>query len=148
MSFLSRLFGKTNKKETEQPAEIVKQEFVEEVTNFVEDTSCSSDLGQVNEIDSFITEDNFEGYTIERNVHPSRFDPDAHPSCFPISYLFKKEGQPVLAVLFMGTNQYRSMIARGTYKILKDKGIFFIRFFKSYENNKDYVIDRIKSYLA
>lgn len=97
--------------------------------------------------DSLITEGNFPGYKIERNVHAKVFDPSAHPCCMPITYLFSKNGKPVLAILLMNTNQYRSMIARGTYKVLNDSKIHFIRFFRSYDNEKSYVINRIKENL-
>jgi hypothetical protein len=80
-------------------------------------------------------------------VHPNRFDSSAHPSCMPISYLFSRDGKPTLAILFLKTNQYRAMIARGTYEILDKNNVCYIRFFKSYKNEKDYVINRIHSYL-
>ncbi len=94
-----------------------------------------------------ITEENFPGYTIERSVSPSVFDSSAHPSCFPISYLFKKDGRNVLAVLIIKDNQYRAMIAVGTYQILDDNNIPYIRFFKGWQNEKNYVLNRIKENL-
>lgn len=96
---------------------------------------------------SIITHENFPGYSIAANVHAKSFDASAHPSCYPISYLFSNGSQPVLAVLVMNKNQYRSMIARGTYKVLEDKGIRYIRFFKGMENERGYVINRIKENL-
>lgn len=89
----------------------------------------------------------FPGYTIERNVHPSVFDVTAHPKCYPISYLFKKDGYPVLAVLVMNQNQYRAMITKGTYDILDRQGIKYIRFYKGMENKESYVISRINENL-
>ncbi len=94
-----------------------------------------------------ITEANFPEYTIERSVSPSVFDSSAHPSCFPISYLFKKDGRNVLAVLIMKDNQYRAMIAVGTYQILDEQNIPYIRFFKGWQNEKDYVLNRIRENL-
>ena len=96
---------------------------------------------------SLITEANFPGYSITSNVHAKTLDASAHPGCYPISYLFSNGSQPVLAVLVMNKNQYRSMIARGTYKVLEDKGIPYIRFFKGMENESGYVINRIKENL-
>ncbi len=96
---------------------------------------------------SLITEANFPGYTITSRVHAKSFDASAHPSCYPISYLFSNGSQPVLAVLVMNKNQYRSMIARGTYKVLEDNGIPYIRFFKGMENESGYVINRIRNNL-
>ena len=96
---------------------------------------------------SLITEVNFPGYSISTNIHPRQLDASAHPSCYPISYLFSNGSQPVLAVLVMNKNQYRSMIAKGTYKVLDDNGIPYIRFFKGLENERGYVMDRIKNSL-
>lgn len=94
-----------------------------------------------------ITAENFPDYAIERNVHPSVFDASAHPSCYPISYLFKKDGEPVLAVLVMNSNQYRAMTAKGTYQVLENNGIKYIRFFKGMKNEKSYVLGRIRENL-
>ena len=94
-----------------------------------------------------ITESEFPGYTIERNVHPSVFDSSAHPKCFPISYLFRLNGEPKLAVFVMQTNQYKAMIAQGSYDILCDNNIHYIRFFKGMKNEKSYVLNRIRENL-
>lgn len=96
---------------------------------------------------NIITQDKFPDYTIEKSVHPEVFDSTAHPKCYPISYLFKKDGEPVLAVLIMKTNQYRAMIAVGTYEILDNNNIKYIRFFKGMKNEESYVINRIKENL-
>lgn len=96
---------------------------------------------------SLVTEANFPGYSISTNVYAKNFDATAHPSCYPISYLLSNGSQPVLAVLVMNKNQYRSMIAKGTYKVLDDNGIPYIRFFKGMENESGYVINRIKENL-
>ena len=94
-----------------------------------------------------ITESNFEGYEIERNVSLSRFDSSAHASCFPVSYLFKKNGENALAVFVMNDSQYRSMSARGSYEILENNNIPYIRFFKGWQNEENYVLNRIKDNL-
>lgn len=96
---------------------------------------------------ALITKENFPEYEIEGNIHPKIFDQNAHPSCYPISYLFKKDGVPVLAVLVMQTNQYKAMISLGTYKILEDNNIPYLRFFKGMLNEENYVINRIKEAL-
>ena len=96
---------------------------------------------------SLIVPENFPGYTITANVHARNFDPCAHPSCYPISYLLANASGPVLAVLVMNTNQYRSMIAKGTYSVLNANGIPYIRFFRSMENERSYVLNRIRENL-
>ncbi len=94
-----------------------------------------------------ITDDKFPGYTIERSVNASTFDSSAHPRCYPITYLFRKDGAPVLAVLVMNRNQSRAMISVGTYAVLDDNRIPYIRFYKGMENREDYVIGRIRDNL-
>lgn len=96
---------------------------------------------------ALITGLNFPGCTIAKGVHAKTLDSGAHPSCYPISYLFSKGGCPVLAVFVMNTNQYRSMVAKGTYQVLEAKGIKYIRFFKGMENKREYVLDRIRENL-
>ncbi len=97
--------------------------------------------------EQLLSEENFVGFTVERNVHVSRYDKNAHPACFPVSFLFSKASKPVLAVYLMKPNQYRAMIARGSYKVLEDNNIPYIRFFRGFDNEKDYVIGRVKSNL-
>ena len=104
MSFLSKFFEILEGKKRN----LVGVESDDDSIDFEEDM-C--EVGEVHDIDAYITNDNFPSYTIEKNIHPNRFDSSAHPSCMPISYLFSLSGKPVLAVLFMNTNQYRAMIA-------------------------------------
>ena len=47
----------------------------------------------------------------------------------------------------MKMDQYRTMPAEGTYMVLYDNDINFIRFFKEMENEESYVINRIKENL-
>jgi hypothetical protein len=97
--------------------------------------------------ENLITESNFPGYTIERNVHVSVFNSLAHPCCYPISYLIKRNGKPVLAVFLMNRNQYRSMIARGSYAVLEEAKIPRINFYRDFENEENYVLNRIRENL-
>ena len=131
MGILSEILGKKNTSAVKPAAKLKPYEY---------------DTGD-DYFEKLITEEAFPGYTIERNVRPSRYDKSAHPSCYPVTYLFSRGDTPLLAVFVMQTNQYRSMIARGTYKILDDNAIAYIRFFKGYRNDPDYVINRIKEYL-
>ncbi len=97
--------------------------------------------------DTIVNVANFPGYEIVKNVHPTMLDSSAHPSCYNVSYMFYNNGTPVLAVLLMNTNQYRSMCANGTYDVLDNKGIRYIRFFKGMKNEHSYVVNRIKENL-
>lgn len=131
MSFLSDFF-KISEKEN-QP---------------IKNKSDYKPVGNVDDyFDSLITEDSFPGYRIERNVHAKVFDENAHPCCYPITYLFFKNNKPVLAVFLMNSNQYRAMISKGSYQVLESHGIKYIRFFRNCKNERDYVINRIKENL-
>ena len=97
---------------------------------------------------AIISDEKFPGYSIEHSIHASVFDASAHQKCYPITYLFRKNGTPVLAVLVMNRNQSRAMIAVGTYRVLDANGIPYIRFYKGMENREDYVINRIRENLS
>lgn len=167
MSFFNKLFGALNKLEEmkdvlEDVAENLQKAASDETVNTQQTTSSASapiptpvsasvesktyDTGD-RYFASLITAFNFPGYTISTDVHANTLDSGAHPSCYPISYLFSKESQPVLAVFVMNTNQYRSMTAKGAYQVLEDRGISYIRFFKGMENNREYVLNRIRENL-
>lgn len=155
MGFFKKLFGGFgNKKQTVAEENNINTTVNDTPTSDEYDTDIHSVNvyhNQNNTGDEYfaelINQDNFPGYVIEKNLHPSFFDDSAHPSCLPISYLFKKDNTPVLAVLVMQRNHYRAMIALGTYKILEENNIKYIRFFKGMENKEDYVINRIKENL-
>lgn len=96
---------------------------------------------------AMLTDDKFPGYTIEKAVHPKVFDSNAHEKCFPISYLFKNNGTPVLAVFVMNLNQRRAMISVGSYDVLDNNNIKYIRFYKGMKNEESYVLNRIRENL-
>lgn len=96
---------------------------------------------------TLLTEENFPGYTIERSVKLDTFDPEAHPKCFPITFLFKKNGAPTLAVFIMKEPQRHTMPVFGSSVILDDNGIRYIRFYKGWENERSYVLNRVKENL-
>lgn len=133
-----------NKTEVKEiPTQPVVDDFPEEYDYFYENCFDTNE----DYFDKLVTQENFPDYTIEKNIHPSVFDSNAHPKCFPITYLFKKYGDPVLAIFLMRTCQYRSMPAEGSYTILTDNNIKYIRFFKGMKNEESYVINRIKENL-
>ena len=171
MSFFNKLFGALNKLEEMKDAledvaeslqktasdETVKTQQTASPASAPVPTPASTPFSASVEPKTYNTDDryfaslitalNFPGYTISTDVHANTLDSGAHPSCYPISYLFSKESQPVLAVFVMNTNQYRSMTARGAYQVLEDRGISYIRFFKGMENNREYVLNRIRENL-
>ena len=164
MSFFNKLFGALNKLEEmkdalEDVAESLQKTASDETVKTQQTVSApvctpvvtpaetkTYDTGD-HYFASLITGLNFPGYMISTDVHANTLDSGAHPSCYPISYLFSKGSQPVLAVFVMNTNQYRSMTAKGAYQVLEDRGISYIRFFKGMENNREYVLNRIRENL-
>ncbi|MBE6764154.1 MAG: hypothetical protein E7553_07410 [Ruminococcaceae bacterium] len=96
---------------------------------------------------SVITAEALAPYTLETDVHVSRFDANAHPKCYPVSFLISDASGPVLAVFVMNRNQYRAMIALGAYEVLDQQGIEYIRFFKGMKNDREYVLNRIREHL-
>ena len=141
---------------------IVKEKVTEAVENAV-NTQNSETSAEVNTVKKFeqkfnpstdenyfaglLTEENFPGYAIERSVKLDTFDASAHPKCFPITFLFKKNGAPVLAVFIMNEPQRHTMPVFGSSVILDDNKIRYIRFYKGWENERSYVLNRIKENL-
>ncbi len=128
--------------------EEIAEEAVEEAAEEEEYETYKNDFPTgIDYFAEFLTEENFPGYTITANVHPQTIDSSAHPACYPVSFMFSKDSKPVLAVLVIGINQRRAMIAKGTYKVLDDNGIPYIRFYKGMKNEKKYAIGRINENL-
>ena len=135
MSFLSKLFGLFKKPEVQQETKSYDSDYQ---NNFNFDDEYFARI--INVV-------NFPECTFERDVHPSVYDFNAHPSCLPVTIMIKKGGTPVLAVMIMKENQRNAMIARGTYSILEDNGIKYIRFYREMPNEKYYVINRVRENL-
>lgn len=133
MSFLSKLFG--FKKPSNPEPELYRELYAND---------CNWDNEYFAEI---INESNLPGYTVERDVHPAIFDASAHPKCYPVTFLIKKDGNPILAVMIMNMNQTNAMISRGAYSVLEAQGIKYIRFFREMKNEKYYVTNRVQQNL-
>lgn len=97
--------------------------------------------------DSLLCGGELNGYEIEKNVHPSVFDQSAHPRCFPITFLLKRDSSPVLAVIIMKDSQRTTMPVFGTKTILDNAGIAHLNFYYNMPNEENYVLDRIKKHL-
>ena len=90
MSFISKIFSFKNKN--------TKKETTEKETAGASVEVCSPKAfarSEETDFECLLTDENFQGYTIERDVHVNRFDPSAHPACLPVSYLFVKDNTPV-----------------------------------------------------
>lgn len=157
MSFFNKLFKLFKKSEDDKRNE-TKENIIESKDETNENDRGCTEISQESKLirdhnrdeeyfANIINETALPGYIIERNVHPVVFDEAAHPKCKPITFLIKKDDKPVLAVMIMKSNQMTAMISRGTYWILEDKGIKYIRFFKEMLNEETYVLDRVKKHL-
>ena len=91
--------------------------------------------------------ENFPEYEVLYNYKASGLDPSCHPACTPIEFLFKKDGQYVLAVVIVRQNTYRGMNVIGTRKICESLNIPYLRFFEEYPNEESYVVPRIREHL-
>lgn len=71
-----------------------------------------------------------------------------HPACSPVDFLIMKDNEPVLAVMLVRANTYRGMNVKGTYAICEAAGLQYVRFFTDMANERAYVVERMKQYLA
>ena len=118
-------------------------------TSSVPDTEqpkFSSAAALFEHFDDIITR-NFTDYEVRKNVPAKELDPDCHPACTPIQFLFYKGSRPALALVLVQQNTYRGMNVIGTRKICEAQNIDYLRFFREYDNEEYYVVNRIKSRL-
>ncbi len=101
---------------------------------------------QFNHFDAIIKA-NFADYEVRSNVSASELDSSAHPKCKPVSFMFYRDGAPVLAVVLVRANTHRGMNVIGTKQIVEAKGIKYLRFYEEYDNEESYVVNRIKQNL-
>ena len=102
-------------------------------------------------------------------VHPSEFDPSVNNEALPIHFLFKKNGNPVVAVVAVTSNGYRTPKVLETANACENNGIGYVRVYadgsyadwitgyskftnapvsqESIEFCKDWLVDEIKRYL-
>lgn len=91
--------------------------------------------------------ENFSDYEVRYDVAVSELKPGAHPKCIPFRFLFYKDGEPVLAILFVNKNNYGGRNVKGTFEACSAIGLKFVRFFVNYANSDEYVVQRIKDNL-
>lgn len=91
---------------------------------------------------------NFPAYSIYQDVHPGTLDTTAHPKSRRISYLFRLNGAPKLAVFLMDRSQEGSMPTVGTCRILDSRGIPYIFFFRRDRSDPQTVLQTIRGKLG
>ena len=90
---------------------------------------------------------NFPDLEVRQNYPAREMDPLCHPKCAPVTFMFFKNGAPVLAVALVRTNNYRGMNVKATQQICFDRGIRYIRFYHEFKNEETYVVNRIRENL-
>jgi hypothetical protein len=84
----------------------------------------------------------FKGYTLKRNIRITTKTPSV-----PASYVLYKSKKPVLAIILCSSRIYNMPKIENTMEACKKQGIPVQRYFTEFENDKEYVINRIKSAL-
>ena len=82
----------------------------------------------------------FRSYEIEENITLGE-------DYYPITYLFRNQGNPTLAILLCNSRTYNSKTIQNTIEALEDNNIAVQRFYKDFRNDEQYVCKRIKSIL-
>lgn len=85
---------------------------------------------------------NFKNLTVKRNV---RITPQG--SSVPASFVLFKNKKPVLAIILCSSRVYNMPKIENTMEACKKQGIPVQRYFTEFENDKEYVVNRIKSAL-
>ena len=85
---------------------------------------------------------NFKSLTVKRNVKVSTKEQSV-----PISYMLYKNKKPVLAIILCSSRIYDLPKIKNAMEACKKQGIPVQRYFTEFENDKEYVINRIKSAL-
>ena len=62
-------------------------------------------------------------------VHPSEFDSSVNKEALPIHFLFKKDGNPVVAVVAVTSNGYNATHVIETADACEKNGIGYVRVF-------------------
>ena len=72
---------------------------------------------------------------------------DIHPACTPVDFLISKDGQPFIAMVLVSARTYRGMNVLGTKAICDMAQLQYVRFYTDMPNKKDYVVNRLRSFL-
>lgn len=144
MGIFDFLFGSGKKK----PEEIIIEEIATAEAEFWNDPLCDRTIEELFDDMRAIIARNFPEYEVQYEYKAYNLDISCHPACTPIQFMFQKNGKNVLAVVIVGQNTYKGMNVLGTKKLCEEAGIPYIRFFVGYPNKEEYVIERIKKYLA
>ena len=76
-----------------------------------------------------VIEENLPNADVSYMVHPSEFDSSVNKEALPIHFLFKKDGNPVVAVVAVTSNGYNPTHGIETADACEKKGIGYVRVF-------------------
>lgn len=92
---------------------------------------------------------NFPEYEIRTNVPADQIDPSIQTVSLPVTFLFCRDGKPLLAVLLMDPHQdFDHRYSRVTERACRAKGLPFLRYFLTWRNDADYVVSRTRAGLS
>ena len=116
-----------------------------------------------------VIEERLPDVDVSYMVHPSEFDPSVNKDALPIHFLFKKDGNPVVAVVAVTSNGYNTPRVLETADACANNGIGYVRVYAdgsyadwitgwstftdgpvtqdSVEFCKDWLVDKINEYL-
>jgi hypothetical protein len=86
----------------------------------------------------------FSEYTVTEFESPASF---AMPGSKPYNFLLYQAGKPVAAIMLTEGNRYQNQPFRDAKASAEAAGIPFINFFLRLPNERDYIINRIKTNL-
>lgn len=84
----------------------------------------------------------FPNYQIARNVPSRQLSPYAAEWYAPVDFAFYRGGRCVLAVCLCEDN-YRNRKFMGVQESMESAGIPYLRFFRKFPNERQYVLDRV-----
>lgn len=138
------------------------QKAVETVSNATERVQKSSRIPAVNEApvpagapaaDGYSfqgTVDDYFAQLISASFPQLRVFPNAQiagPKDIPVSFLLYQNGQPKLAVILCGSQEYRSRRVQNTVDACAARNIPVQRYYRQFRNKASYVVNRIQSAL-
>lgn len=149
MGFLDFLFGGNKKKDYIEPATddtAVKQDY-----EFDDDTRMTREELKAYFADIFATE--FPEFEVRADV-PANELADltnvitvVHPACTPVDFLVMANDKPFIALVLVSASTYRGMNVLGTKAICDLAQLQYVRFYTDMPNKRDYVVNRLRSFL-
>jgi hypothetical protein len=91
--------------------------------------------------------DNFAEYEVKENIHPKTFSETAEKWFREYTYVLYKGDKAVVAIMLTPHNRNTTQAFGGAREVAIKAGVKFMNFMTHYPNERDYVVNRIKSAL-